>query len=187
MNITPQQAAAIKKVVRAANRRIERAQEKSPGQARYIESVVKKATGGASKFSAVTKGLTYEQAAKKIEALNRFMAREATKRKGWEDIRLKAVHAANEKLEGYELTDEELADIMIQVDDAGIVEYYRAVNLVTVEKKNQGKKWEGTYEQIEKAINQINEVTKQRISYQQSLQMALEARPGIKPPKFKKK
>ena len=178
MNITPQQAAAIRKAVRAANRRIERAQAKSAGQARYIESVVKKATGGATKFSAATKGLTFEQAAAKIEQLNKFMSREATKRSGWEQTRLELVKKANQKLSGYDLTDQELADIMIQVDSAKDIEFYRAINLVSAKKAELGNEWKGDYEQIVSAINQ-------KIDYQQSLQMALEARPGINPPKMR--
>ena len=178
MNITPQQAAAIKKAVRAANRRIERAQEKSPGQARYLEAVVKKITGGATKFSAVTKGLTYEQAAKKIEMINKFMGREATKRTYWEKTRLEMVSRANKKLSGYELTDQELADIMIQVESAKDIEFYRAVNLVSAAKADLGSAWQGDFKQISDAINQ-------KIGYQQSLQMALEARPGLNKPRVK--
>lgn len=178
MNITPQQSAAIRKAVRAANRRIERAMEKSPAQARYLEAVVKKATGGSSKFSATTKGLSYEEAAKKIEMINKFMSREATKRSGWKEIKLKAVSAANEKLKGYDLTDEELADIMIQTEDADIIEYYRAVNLVSVAKAKEGGSWQSDFDHIKDIIGQ-------KISYQQSLQMALQARSGINPPKIK--
>lgn len=179
MNITKQQSAAIKKATRAANRRIERAAVKSPGQARYLESVVKKMTGGSTKFSAATKGLTYEQAAKKIEMLNKFMAREATKRSGWEKLRLKAIQEANKKLSGYDLTDQELADIMIQTDSSKDIEFYRAINLVTAKKAELGDEWSGDYEQISAAIGQ-------KISYQQSLQMALQARPGINPPMVNK-
>lgn len=178
MNITPQQAAAIKKVVRAANRRLERAQEKSPGQARYIESLIRKMTGGSRKFSAATAGLTYEQAAKKIEMINKFMSREATKRTYWEKTRLEMVSRANKKLSGYELTDQELADIMIQVENAKDIEFYRAVNLVSAAKAELGSAWQDDYQQIADAINQ-------RINYQQSLQMALEARPGLNKPRVK--
>lgn len=153
MNITPQQAQAIKKLTRTANRRLERAVERSAGQAKYLRSVIHKATGGAEKFSAATKGLTYEEAAKKLEILDRFLGRASSTRKGWEEVRLALVRKANEKLQqqGYDLTDDELAEIMIQTDNAKGEEFYRAVNLVYAAKHTK-KNWDPSIEQIEKTL-----------------------------------
>lgn len=153
MNITPQQAAAIRRLTRTANRRLERAAEKSKGQAKYLRSVVHKATGGAEKFSAATKGLSFEEAAKKLEILDRFLGRASSTRSGWEQTRLELVKRANEKLQqqGYDLSDDELAEIMIQTENAKGEEFYRAVNLVYAA-KNSKKNWDPSIESIEKAL-----------------------------------
>lgn len=175
MNITPQQAAEIRKLTRRANRRIERAVQQSKGQGRYLESVVKRATHGSSRFSATTKGLTYEQAAAKLKTLDTFLGRISTTRVGWDVIKMEIVHKSVQTLsrKDYTITDDELAEILIQIDAEDKNAYYRAVNLVEVKKRELGDAWEGTSDQIANAIAE-------KISYQDALDMSIQARGGKK-------
>lgn len=163
--MTPLQAAEIRKLTRRANRRIERAKG---GQETYLKGIVKRATG-AEKFSAATKGLTYEQAAAKLKQLDKFLGTRSTTRKGWKEIKRKSVKKANNTLNlyGYDLTDEELAEILKQIGGASREEFYRAVNLVSAAKGKED--WEGTADQIADAINQ-------KLDYQEALTLALEMR-----------
>lgn len=173
MQATKQQKEAIKKAVRAANRRVERAQEKYPGMANYLESLVKRATG-APKFSAKTKGLTYEQAAKKIEELNRFMSRDITTITGWKKEKAENVKKGAEALQrkGYDLTDEEFGEILKQVDAKNKTELYSSINKVQAAKEEAGEDWEGSDQEIADAIAE-------KISAQEALERAIGARPEI--------
>lgn len=168
--ITPQQAAEIRKLTRRANRRIERA---APGQKTYLESIVQRTAGGSLKFSAATKGLTFEQAAAKLEKLDRFLGTMSSTRKGWDWMKKEIVHKANQTLgrQGYDLTDEELSEILIQVDADNKREFYRAINLVTAKKVDIDKE--------ELNADEIAEAIAQRASFQQALKAALEANPEI--------
>lgn len=163
--MTPLQVAEIRKLTRRANRRIERA---TGGQETYLKGLVKRATG-AEKFSAATKGLTYEQAAAKLKQLDKFLGTRSTTRAGWKAIKRESVKKANDTLEmyGYDLTDEELAEILEQIGDAGRENFYRAVNLVSAAKGDED--WEGTADQVADAINQ-------KLDYQEALTLALEMR-----------
>ena len=180
--ITKEQKQQIRTLTRRANRRIERA---TPGQTRALEYYVNKATG-ADKFSAATKGMTQQQAAKQLEILNRFLAGETSTRAGWDKLKAEQVGKANATLtsQGYDLTDEELAEILIQVDTENTKDYYKAVNLVEAAKYEMNKEaeealaddpnadvefWTGSAEQIKKALAE-------KKTYQQALTDALQAR-----------
>ena len=166
--ITTEQKKEIRRLTRAANRRLERA---TPGQRSALEYYVNKSTG-ANKFSAATKGLTSEHAELKIKILNRFMEPDGiSTSKGWDRMKRENVRKANETLttEGYDLTDEELAEILRQVGSAKGAEFYRAVNLVSAAKAEAGENWHGTPKEIADAIAQ-------KATYQEALKMALEAR-----------
>ena len=121
--ITREQIKEIRTLTRRANRRIERA---TPGQRSALNYYVNKATG-ADKFSASTKGLTQEQAAAKLRDLETFLNSPSSTRKGWDRIKEENVRKANETLseEGYDLTDEELAEILEQIDTKNKKDYYR--------------------------------------------------------------
>lgn len=166
-SITQQQKAAIRTLVRRANRRIERA---GAGQTKALEYYVKQATGG-TKWSAATKGLTQEQAALKLKQLESFLSGKSTTITGWREIKSKNVSSANETLTsmGYDLEDEELAEILMQIDAADKKEFYRAINLVQAAKESAGEAWQGSKKQIQKALEE-------KATYQQALQKALEAR-----------
>ena len=165
--ITQEQINQIKLLTRRANRRIERA---TGGQLRYLESVVRKATGGQTKFSAAYKGLSETAAKHKIEQLERFLGAMSTKRVGWDWIKKEIVHKSNIKLTGmgYTLTDEELADILEQVDASTPGEYYRAVNLV------QAAKEEAPDQEFN--AEQIAEMVGVKASAQEALKKAIKAR-----------
>lgn len=169
--ITEQQKRTIIKETRRANRRLERA---TPGQRRALEYYIRKYTGGAPKFSAATKGLTFQQAAAKINALNKFLSAKSSTRKGWDEIKREQLKKANEKLNqmGYDLSDEELADIIEQVEEGTRSDFYRAVNLVSAAKYDSGGQ-DLSQEEIADAIAQ-------KKSAQEALQEAIEARQNAK-------
>lgn len=162
-SITKQQQAAIRSMTRTANRRLERATE---GQRRALEKYV-----GAEKFSAKTKGMTYQQAAQQLKALERFLAAKSTTRRGWEELKKRSIANANKTLtnQGYNLTDTELADILEQIEDGSKQDFYRAVNLVSAAKYEAGEEWAGTEGQITAALET-------KASYQEALLKALDAR-----------
>lgn len=166
-DITKEQKQQIRTLTRRANRRIERATE---GQRSALEYYVNKATG-ADKFSATTKGLSAEQAAAKIRDIERFLAGESSTRKGWDKIKEENVHKANEtlKLQGYDLSNEELAEILEQVDTSSKKDFYKAINLVEAKKIEEGEGWEGSPDEITAAIAE-------KFTYQQALTKALQAR-----------
>lgn len=170
---TKSQTQQIKTLVRRANRRIERAQEKAPGQARAL---LYYATGKAgNKFSAATANMSERQAQSYIEKLERFLEAKSTTRKGWDAVKRKNVKKANETLTdmGYDLTDEELADILIQLESKKGIDYYYAINLVQASKLEAGKEWKGGEDAISKAIS---EEARNKWSAQQALEKALGVR-----------
>ena len=160
--ITEAQKRAIRQATRTANRRLERATE---GQRRALQKYI-----GTEKFSAITKNMSYQQAAAQLEKLNKFLAAKSSTRRGWEEIKRKSIINANKTLskQGYNLTDNELADILEQLEDSRRQDFYRAVNLVSAEKDN------GELETI--STQQISEAIAQKINNQEALEKALEAR-----------
>lgn len=197
--ITREQIQEIRTLTRRANRRIERA---TGGQRRTLEYYAR-TNGKPGKFSAATKGMTAQQAQAQIEKLNRFLGAMSTTKVGWEWIKKEIVHKSAKTLGGmgYDLTDEELSDILMQLDDASNEEFYRAVNLVQAEKveamqkvedleaqlkratsakekaeireKIKGAKWGGTVDEIVGAINQ-------KASAQEALEKSIKAREYLK-------
>lgn len=166
MDATRQQKEAIKKLTRRANRRIERA---SKGQAKALEYYVMKMTG-AKKFSAASKGLSYEEAALKLKQLDKFLGAKSTTITGWREIKKKNVEKANETLSdmGYDLTDDELSEILVQIESGDTKEFYRAVNLVQAAK--------GSRDAEELTGKEIANIISEKVSYQQALERALAAR-----------
>ena len=174
MDITKGQIKEIQMLVRAANRRLERA---VGGQKDYIKSQIKVLTGS-EKFSAKYKGLTSTQAQKKIEMLNKFMENKITKKKAWPAFKADAIRKSNIGItaQGYNLTDEELADILDQIEEGINEEFYRAVNLVHAEKIINRDKWEATSDKVAAVLNQ-------KIEFQDALAQALRIDPNLNPGK----
>ena len=162
-------AQTIKTLTRRANRRLERASE---GQRKALEYYV-----GQEKFSAATKGLNTQQVQMKLESLEKFLGGKSTTKTGWKEIKTANVAKANETLrkEGYTLTDEELANILIQVDTSNTQAKYRAINLVQAAKNKaelEGDIWSGSEEQISDAIAEKMEAS-------EALEAALQSRKAI--------
>lgn len=149
-DITQAQKQKIRQLVRAANRRLERAYEqKDYGQARALEYYIKRATGK-KKWSAATKGFSSERADALITKLNKFMEGESTKRTGWKRIKAQNVRDAVATLKkkkdvNYTLTEEELsaaleiydemyADVVIHSKEESRREFYYVVNKVQAAK-----------------------------------------------------
>lgn len=165
--ITQDQKNEIRKLTRRANRRIERA---TGGQKSYLTGQVRRATG-AEKFSASYKGMTERQAAAQIAKLKKFLGTKTSTIGGWKETKSKSVSRANKTLtgQGYNLTDEELADILEQLESESRSEFYRAVNLVQAAKEADE---EGAYLSSEDIAN----IIKERASAQEALERALKAR-----------
>lgn len=151
---TKEQAAAIKKLVRAANRRIERAYEQRDyGHARAMEYFVEKAIGE-KKWSAASKDMTETQAADLLEKLNEFMGAKSTKRKEWKYMKRENIRKAAESLRKkkgvkYNLSDAELArameiygdmypDIVIHSKEQGRKQFYYIISKVQAAKNRSG-------------------------------------------------
>ena len=170
-------AATIRQLTRRANRRIERA---VGGQRTYLESIVR---GG--KFSASVSGMTETQKRAAINRLERFLGAWSTTRVGWDVVKMDIVHKTqktlaaqeNDKVAGYTITDEELAEILMQVNDKDKTEFYRVVNLVEAARNKEG--WQGTADEIASLI-------KQKISDQDALEMAMAVRKENKLKKMQK-
>ena len=128
---------------------------------------------GAQKFSAATKGLSYSQAAQKIKNLETFLGSKISTITGWKEVKADSVRKTAQTLGsmGYDLTDQELADILIQIGDADRREFYRAVNLVQAAKTEAGEDWAATPRQISDAIME-------QISAFEALKRALALRTG---------
>lgn len=153
--ITDKQRADIRKMTKTANERLRSA---TAGQRNYLEYQVNKATGK-SKFSAATKGMSYVQAKHQLEKLQRFLDAKTSTRTGWKAIKRQQVKAANKRWKswGYDLTDEELAMILEQVDTKDKKAYYTAVDKVQAAKYKAGG-FDLNEEQITAAIDeQISE------------------------------
>lgn len=158
---TREQMQLIRTLTRRANRRIERATE---GQRKALISYA-----GGQKFSAAAAKLSEREAAKQIEKLNRFLESETTTRRGWEAVKSDIVSKTAETFRnrGYDLTDAEISEILIQLKNAKNQDFYRAVDLVQARKA--GKRYKGTADEISKIINT-------KYTAQQALQKSEKAR-----------
>lgn len=180
---TPQQIKAIKKLVHNANQIIDRA---LPGQKEHLKYNVKAMTGK-ERFSASTKNLSYEEAAKRIEDLNQFYKAKTIFKKDWREVVERSVNNANTTLQkmGFDLTSEELAKTLEKLNEFQTADRY--VGLTAVQKKAQKRR--EFYEFVEKVnaakVNQkdwtgtakeIGQALATQISEQQALKIALENR-----------
>ena len=135
---TPQQIAAIKKLTHNANQIIDRAVE---GQKEHLKYNVKAMTG-AERFSGKTAGLTYNEAAKKLQDLNQFYEAKSTTRKGWNEIVDTAVENANQTLkkQNFNLSDAELKEALKQLQDMRRTDKNRYIGMDATQKKIQQRK-----------------------------------------------
>lgn len=163
MKISKELYAELRKLTRTAQRRMERA---TPGQRRVLEFYVKQATGS-TKWSSAASGMTTQQANARIQQLRKFLgydeqnrqAEQVTStRKGWESIKASNVEKANatfgRRRAGHNITDEEMAEILMQLGDPSKKEFYHAVNKVQAMKGYMGEEWKGDKNDIAKALAQ---------------------------------
>lgn len=164
------QKGEIIRLTRLANRRIERAEG---GQKAYLEYWVNQMTG-AKQFSAATKGLTFEQAQAKLHELYKFTDYMGSTKKGWEELKKLSVEKTREKLDlmNYDLTDEELADILEQLESNKRKDFYLAVNKVQAAKDAAGSEWSGSADEIADAVStQISEQNEYQEAYKRALKV----------------
>lgn len=162
------QRGEIARLTRLANRRIERA---GAGQRSYLEYWVNQMTGE-KKFSAATKGLTFEQAQAKLHELYKFTDYMGSTKKGWEELKKLSVEKTRQKLDqmNYDLTDEELADILEQLDSNKRKDFYLAVNKVQAAKDAAGSDWSGSADEIADAVStQLSEKNEYQAAYEAAL------------------
>ena len=164
--ITAAQRADIKKLTKTANERLRSA---TAGQRSYLEYQVNKATG-AKKFSGRTKGMSYVEAKHQLEKLQRFLDAKTSTKTGWKALKKQQLQAANKRWKswGYNLTDNELALILQQVDTKDKTAYYQAVDKVQA-----AKFMGGGYELDDNAIAAAID---EKISEQQAAQGLIKAR-----------
>lgn len=162
------QKGEIARLTRLANRRIERAEG---GQRRYFDYWLKKMTGD-TKFSAATKGLTFERAQAKLHQLYKFIDYAGSTKKGWEELKRISVERARQKLDlmDYDLTDDELADLLEQLDSDNRNDFYLAVNKVQAAKDAAGSEWSGSADEIADAVaTQLSEKNEYQAAYEAAL------------------
>lgn len=163
MKISKELYVELRRLTRTAQRRMERA---TPGQRRALEFYVKQATGS-TKWSSAASGMTTQQANARIQQLRKFLgydeqnrqAEQVTStRRGWESIKASNVEKANatfgRRRAGHNITDEEMAEILMQLGDPSKKEFYHAVNKVQAMKGYMGKEWKGDKSDIAKALAQ---------------------------------
>ena len=178
--MTREQYKEIRKLTRKAQRRMERATE---GHRRAMEFSVQRAIGS-TKWSSAVKGFSYQEAEQRISALSEFLKSEYTKIRPWNALKQENVEKARRTLEdrysGFNLTDEELADIFKQVGDKQRSEKYRAINLVVAAKAKKGELVPKlSSEEISKAISE-------KVSYEAAYRRALRARKRLAQEDFSK-
>lgn len=178
--MTREQYKEIRKLTRKAQRRMERATE---GHRRAMEFSVQRAIGS-NKWSSAVKGFSYQEAEQRINVLSEFLKSEYTKIKPWNALKQENVEKARKTLEdrysGFNLTDEELADIFKQVSDKSRKDKYRAINLVIAAKAKQGELAPKlSSEEISKAISE-------KVSYEAAYRRALRARKRLTQEDFSK-
>lgn len=194
--ITKEQRSQIALLTRRANRRIERAAEKAPGQAAYLEHYVRSMVG-TDKFSASTKNMTSIEAQRYIANLEQFLAHKTTTtRKGWEQIKLKGAKAAAAKFKreyGYNVPAEAIGTIGSYLDEkyGQLAEQAREQALSDKELADILKQLEQERkQQFYKAVNlvqasphradledeEIIEMIESKISAQKALEMGLKSR-----------
>lgn len=158
MAITAAQQRALSNLARAANRRLERASE---GQRAYLERQISKyhtrqRSGGATVFKQ-GKAASESEYRARMRELERFMSAQTSKITGWKEVKKAQVKAAGETLrgEGYDLTDEELAAILEELDEGhSSAAFYSALANVEISKSSAGANWQPDKETISAAINE---------------------------------
>ena len=151
-NVTKEQRDKIRRMADAANKRLMNA---TAGQRRALEWYNKDyLTTKNKRFSKGAAGMTKKEADKYIKALDRFLKSITASKPGWERIKKESVAKANITLSqmGYHLTDEELALILIQLEEQP-QDFYDAVDKVEAAKLNS-EEWDASTDKIAAALSE---------------------------------
>lgn len=173
MNISPEKYKELRNLVRAANRRLERASE---GQRSALEYFMQKDIQ-ASKWSSSFSKMSPQELKSYEEKLRKFMGtKEAptiSRKSYWNEVKSESVRKANatfsRRRAGHNLTDQEMAEILKQLGNPDKATFYMAVNKVQAMKGYNASKWTGSEKDIANAIAQ-------KWSAQSSYQRALDIR-----------
>ncbi len=157
MNISPEKYKELRNLVRAANRRLERASE---GQRSALEYFMQKDIQ-ASKWSSAFAKMRPQELKSYEEKLRKFMGTKEeptiSRIKRWTEVKSESVRKANEtfarKRAGHNITDQEMAEILKQLGNPDKATFYMAVNKVQA-MKGYNSKWTGSKKDIANAIAQ---------------------------------
>lgn len=174
MTLTQEMQRALSNRARAANRRLERA---TPGQRAYLEKQIEKyhTRERAPGFNVFQQGKAQSEAEyrARMRELDTFMAAKTSTRKGWKSVKKAQVEAAGKTLrekQGYNLTDNELALILEEIDTGhGSADFYKALANVEINKAAAGDRWTPNAETISAALAE-------RRSAQERAEMLIKAR-----------
>lgn len=126
----------FRNLVRAANRRLERAGTGQKAALEHYMSGYHTRTNdeGELRFSAAAPKTAAEMRQRTAE-LEKFMAGKTSTKRGWSDVQQRATSKAQEKLGqmGYDVTDEELKNIAKETGGHNAA-FYRALEQITAEK-----------------------------------------------------
>ena len=126
----------FRNLVRAANRRLERAGAGQKAALEHYMSGYHTRTNGEGelRFSAAAPKTAAEMRQRTAE-LEKFMAGKTSTQRGWSDVQARATSKAQEKLGqmGYDVTDEELKNIAKETGGHNAA-FYRALEQITAEK-----------------------------------------------------
>ena len=126
----------FRNLVRAANRRLERAGAGQKAALEHYMSGYHTRTNdeGELRFSAAAPKTAAEMRQRTAE-LEKFMAGKTSTKRGWSNVQQKATSKAQEKLGqmGYDVTDEELKNIAKETGGHNAA-FYRALEQITAEK-----------------------------------------------------
>lgn len=172
MALTREMQRALANRARAANRRLERA---TPGQRAYLEKQIAKyhvRERGTNIVFKQGKAMSEAEYRARMRELDTFMAARTSTRRGWDQMKREQVESAGATIrgQGYDITDDELAIILEEIDDGhGSAAFYKALANVEIGKELAGDTWTPSREQISNALNE-------RRSAQQRTEMLLKMR-----------
>lgn len=147
-------------LARAANRRIERA---TPGQRQALEHYLKgyhtRERDNGMRVFQQGKAKSISEYKQRMKELRKFMGTEEeptiSRRSEWEKVKKAAVEKAGEtirKKQGYNITDDELSNILQEAHLADSTEFYKALANVEISKNEAGDFWNATRNEIAKAL-----------------------------------
>lgn len=161
--VTDIQNKELAKLARAANRRLERATEGQRSALDYYLKDYHTRQGAHGAVFQQGKAKTEAEYRQRMAELKSFMSGEISTRRGWESVKQEGIEKAADTLrsQGYDLTDEELAQILRETGGkkAAGNNFYKALNNVQAAKEkkaNRGKDTELTPQELKSEIARRN-------------------------------